>query len=124
MATGLDKVLMAYRTTPQSTTGIAPSQLLQGQKIRTWLDLLRPSVSERVEHRQLLQKFSHDSLDQRRTTKTFSKGETVYTQNFGAGQKWLSAIIQEVLGPFSFLVKLEDGRLVRHHLYHCDTNYP
>ena len=46
MATRLAKVLMAYRTTPQSTMGMTPSQLLQGQRIRTWLDLLRPSVSE------------------------------------------------------------------------------
>lgn len=99
MATRLAKVLMAYQTTSQSTTGMTPSQLLQGQRVQTQLDLLRPSVSERVEHRQLLQKFSHDSSDQRKTRKTFSKGETVYAQNFSTRQKWLSAVIQEVTGP-------------------------
>jgi len=80
MVTRLAKVLMAYRTTPQSTTGMSPSELLQGRRMRTRLDLLKPSVSERVELRQLRQKLSHDSLVR---GKTFSKAETVYARNFG-----------------------------------------
>ena len=31
----LARVLMAYRTTPHSTTGVMPSELLQGRQIRT-----------------------------------------------------------------------------------------
>ena len=42
--------IMAYRSTPQSTTGMTPSELLQGRRIRTRLDLLKPNVNERVEH--------------------------------------------------------------------------
>ena len=55
MESRLVKVFMAYRTTPQSTTGVAPSELLQGtvcRQIRTWLDLIKPNVVERVEHKQ------------------------------------------------------------------------
>ena len=42
----------------------------------------------------------------------------MYAQNFGTGSKWLSAVIQEVTGPVSFLVKLQDGRIVRQHQDH------
>ena len=115
MAGRIAKVLMAYRTTPQSTTGVSPSELLQGRRIRTRLDLLKPSVTERVEKRQLQQTLSHDSLSRQMY---FSKGETVYAQNFGTGQKWMPAVVQEVTGPVSFLVKLQDGRLIRRYQDH------
>lgn len=105
MASRIAKVLMAYRTTPQSTTGVSPSELLQGRRIHTRLDLLKPSVTERVEKRQLQQTLSHDRSSRRMY---FSKGETVYAQNFGTGQKWMPAVVQEVTGPVSFLVKLQE----------------
>jgi hypothetical protein len=115
MKARLAKVLMAYRTTPQSTTGTSPGQLLLGRRIRTRLDLLIPNIGERVENRQLHQKLLHDRTNPR---KTFTKGEKVFARNFGTstGQKWLPAVIQEVTGPVSFMVKLQDDRLVRRHL--------
>ena len=88
-----------------------PSELLQGRRIRTRLDLLKPSVTERVEQRQLQQKLSHDNTAHRMC---FSKGETVYVQNFRTGEKWMPAIVQKVTGPVSFL-KLQDGFLIRCH---------
>ena len=65
MTSRIAKVLMAYRTTPQSTTGVSPSELQQGRRIRTRLDLLKPRVSEHVEQCQLKQKLSHDSSARR-----------------------------------------------------------
>ena len=41
MASRIGKVWMAYRTTPQSTTGVSPSELLQRRWIHTRLDLLK-----------------------------------------------------------------------------------
>ncbi len=70
LATRLAKVLMTYRTTPQNTTGVSPSELLLGHRIRTRLGLLKPNVSERVEHQQL----QHNDSSAR--GRTFSKGET------------------------------------------------
>ena len=115
MASRIARVLITYRTTPQNTTGVSPCELLQGRRIRTRLDLLKPSVTERVEQRQLQQKLSHDSGARE---KSFSKGDAVYAKNFGTGQKWFPAVVQEVTGPVSFLVKLEDGRLIRRHQDH------
>ena len=54
--------------------------------MRTRQDLLKPSVTENVEHRQTQQKLSHDSSAR---AVCFSKGETVYVKNFGTGQKWM-----------------------------------
>ena len=45
MTSRIAKVLMAYRVTLQSTTGVSLSELLQGRRIRTRLDLLKPRVS-------------------------------------------------------------------------------
>ncbi len=115
LATRLAKVLMTYRTTPQNTTGVSPSELLLGHRIRTRLDLLKPNVSERVEHQQLQHKRAHDSSARGRT---FSKGETVYAKGFGTGQQWIPAVIQEVTGPVSYLVKLNGGHMVRRHQDH------
>jgi len=35
--------LFSYHGTPQSTTGVAPSELLMGRKLKSELDLLHPS---------------------------------------------------------------------------------
>lgn len=115
MTSRIARVLMAYRTTPQTTTGTTPSELLQGRRIRTRLDLLKPNVNKRVEYCQYKQKLAHDNSARKRS---FEKGETVYARNFGTGSKWLSCVVQEVTGPVSFLVKLQDGRVVRRHQDH------
>ena len=115
MTARLAKILMAYRTTPQSTTGETPSQLLQGRRIRTRLDLIKPSVGERVEGCQWQQKMNHDPAVRQ---KTFSKGDMVYFRNFGTGQRWWPGVVQEQTGPLSFLIKLPNDQLVRRHQDH------
>ena len=38
-------VLCSYRITPQTTTGMLPSELLMGKALRTRLDLLKPNLA-------------------------------------------------------------------------------
>ena len=111
----LARVLFGYRITPQSTTGVSPAQLLLNRQPRTKFDLLRPNLTERVEQHQSQHKSNHDGSSRERR---FSKGETVYAQNFGQGQRWIPGVIQEVTGPVSFLVRLDGNRIVRKHLDH------
>ena len=44
--------LFSYRTTPQSTTGHSPAELLFGSPLRTQLDLLQPDLRAKVQGQQ------------------------------------------------------------------------
>ena len=50
----LVKLLFNYSFTPQNTTGTSPAQLLFGRNLKSCLDLLKPDISGRVEHKQLM----------------------------------------------------------------------
>ena len=112
MGSRLAKVLFAYRITPQSTTGLAPAELLLGRRPRTRLDLLKPHTAERVERKQQEQKARHDS---RGRSRTFVVGDTVFVKNYGSGPRWLRGKVTEKSGPVSYHVLLEDGRDRRCH---------
>ncbi|KAK3742123.1 hypothetical protein QZH41_004761 [Actinostola sp. cb2023] len=58
--TKLSRFLLSYRTTPQTTTGVPPSQLLMKRKPRVLLNLLQPDIRERVRTKQSQQKTRHD----------------------------------------------------------------
>ena len=111
MNTRLAKVLFSYRLTPQSTTGVFPSELLLGRRLRTRLDLLRPDITRRVEEKQYQHKVRHD-----RTAKSQVSDDLVYVKNFGKGQMWLPGKIVKVTGPVSFIVALQDSRQRRCHV--------
>ena len=107
MTCRLAKVLMAYRITPQTTTGVSPAELLLGRRPRTRLDLLKPNTAERVEKRQQEQKSDHDK---RARSRTFSIGDHDWVKNFGAGDRWLPGEIVGSSGQVNFQVRLENGR--------------
>ena len=56
----LMKFLLQYCITPHAITGVSPSYLFLGHEIRTWLNLLHPDVTLRVQARQLSQKDAAD----------------------------------------------------------------
>ena len=47
----VNSFLFKYLTTPQTTTGVSPAELLMGRKLRTHLDLLVPDIRGRVRMR-------------------------------------------------------------------------
>ena len=75
-------VLMAYRNTPHTKTGITPAELLVGRKSKTLLDLAKPNIAERVRRKQSEQKQHHDNKARNRS---FSTQQDVYVRNFGTG---------------------------------------
>ena len=54
--TQLAKILFAYQITPQSTTGVSPSELLLSRRPRCRLDLVKPNIRQTVENKQLSQR--------------------------------------------------------------------
>ena len=106
------KYLLVYRNTPHSTTGEAPSLLLMGQRLRTRLDLLIPSVEKHVETRQ------YNSMVNRiakRGLRQFHAGDEVLARNYGRGETWMPGVINEVLGTRHYMVEVF-GNLWKRHL--------
>lgn len=44
----ISKFLFSYRITPQSTTGLAPAEILLGRRPRSRFDLLHPDIYKKV----------------------------------------------------------------------------
>ena len=39
-------------------------------------------------------------------------------KNFSSGSKWLTGVIEAVLGPLSYFIKLDYGRTIKGHIAH------
>lgn len=97
--------LLSYRNTPQATTAEAPSILLLGRRLRARLDLIRPSVEERVARKQF-----QDTSRRRHRATTFSEGDFVRVRNFRRGPRWFSATVLARTGPVSYRVSVVTPR--------------
>ncbi len=112
LETRLCKFLLWYRLTPHSTTGICPAELLMGRRPRSVLDLVKPDLNSKVKHKQTAYH------DQRAKDRIFQVGDSVYVRDLPSGKNWLKGTISTQRGPISFVIELEDGRLVRRHIDH------
>ena len=110
--TRLARFLFHYRTTPNSTTGVSPAEILMGRKLKTHLDKLRPNLASIVYGRQQSQVMSHDKQTSERT---FYPNDPVLAKNYHCGPAWLPG---EVLtgGPRNYKIKLSNGIVVRRHV--------
>ena len=50
--TKLSRFLLSYRTTPHSTTGVPPAELLLKRRLHTHLNQFVPSIADRVRNKQ------------------------------------------------------------------------
>ena len=116
----LYRFLLMYHNTAQSTTRMAPSVLLNKRALRTRLDLLRPSVQDKVHLKQEQMKKRHDVHSK---LNDFVCGDPVYVYNFIGTPKWLPGVIEEKSGPVSYSVQLEDGRTWHRHADHIRQRY-
>ena len=112
MTDRLSRILFQYRITPQTTTGMAPAELLIGRRLKSRLDILMPSLDERVRARQSQQKLNHDKKSR---AQQFSIDDQVFVRNHAQGDKWLPGVISALSGPVSYRVKLQDSRIIRCH---------
>ena len=111
----LSSFLLSYRTTPYSTTGVPPCELLMGRHLRTRFDLLKPDLQRTVHNHQTRQKARHDRSAQLRQ---FNTGQSVMVRNFGSGANWIAGVIVRQEGPVTYVVEVSDGRLWKRHVDH------
>jgi hypothetical protein len=112
--TRLSRLLLTYRVTPHATTGVSPAELLQGRKLRTQLDFLRPDLQARVSSRQQAQKEWHDRSAK---TREFETGDRVRIRDV-VEKKWIPATVTNQTGPCSYECELQDSRRVKRHVDH------
>ena len=107
--TRLTRFLLQYRITPQSTTGLSPSELLMGRRLRTVYDLLHPDIQEKVETKQTKIPQPHQKI------RTFSIGDKLYAKNYSGSPTWIPVTVVKVTGPVSYHVETENGIVIRRH---------
>ena len=91
--------LLQYRITPQTTTGVSPSQPLMGRRLQTRLDRIFPDGKEHAEEKQQQQAAAHDTNVRARTFKT---GQSVFVRDYtGNRQTWTPGTVLTVTGPVS-----------------------
>ena len=114
-------LLARYRVTPQGTTGRAPAEFTLKTPPQTRFDLLRPSVQDKVLQKQAYNKHRHDT---HAAARTFTTGDSAWALNFHWKPKWMPTVIESQLGPLTFTVRLNDGRLWKRHHDHLRERRP
>ncbi|XP_055910510.1 uncharacterized protein K02A2.6-like [Eupeodes corollae] len=107
MQTKLQRVLFKQHTTPNTTTGKTPAELLMGRRFRTALDAMHPDDGQ-------INPVSPDSSFGQ--VRSFKIGDTIYFRNYSIGPLWLEGEIIEVTGPVSYVVKSTDNKIGRCHI--------
>ena len=115
MSHRLDNFLLTYRSTPNSTTGVSPSSMLQRRHIRTRFDMLRPDSKARVNQEQSRQKEGHDH---RAKCREFFIGQSVMVKNLRPGPDWVPGVIVERLGLVTYSVETSENQMWKRHVDH------
>ncbi|CAC5370730.1 unnamed protein product [Mytilus coruscus] len=107
----LNRFLFNYCITPQTKTGLAPSELLMKRKLKSRLDLFFPNIEKRVQERQQKQKHYHNKKS---VNRQINIGQGVFARNFAIGSKikWIQGEVIKQSGPLSFHIKLPDGHVI------------
>ena len=120
LAHRMNNFLLTYRTTPHSTTGTPPSELLMGRALCTRWDIMKPDVGQRVCWRQAKQK---EGKDQNTKLRHFVMGQSVMVKNFRPGPTWVPDIIAQQLGPLTYMIEISVGKFWKRHVDHV-KDYP
>ena len=108
----LDAFLLSYRNTPHSTTKESPAMLFVRRKLRSRLDILRPSTAATVESAQDAQCARRQK---RAKARSFAVGDTVLVRNYGRGEKWTPGVVAAETGPVSYAVDIGSSEQWRRH---------
>ena len=109
----LQEFLMQYRRIPFAS-GLSPSELLNGRRIRTKIDTLVPSIPHLLQGRQSRQASKHSNAEDSEVVSKvehhFSLGDPCYALYFGPRRdrdpRWVPAIVTKVHGTRSVNVRV------------------
>lgn len=107
----LDKFLFSYRLTPQTTTELAPCELLNKRRLRSRLDLIRPNV-----HAKLTKRQEEKVMGSQKNVRSFQENDSVIVRNYANGPKWLKGVVLAVDGSLMYTIELESGKIVKRHV--------
>ena len=101
-------VISKYRTTPHTTMGYTPAELLMKRTLRThlYVGLVQPNLASRVEKQQLRWKQQFGSKKRERTFDPDEQVRLLSPPNRSLPNKWGVGKIVEVCGTKRYLVEL------------------
>ena len=127
----LQEFLMQYRRIPFAS-GLSPSELLNGRRIRTKIDTLVPSIPHLLQGRQSRQASKHSNAEDSKVVSKvehhYSLGDPCYALYFGPRRdrdpQWVPAIVTKVHGTRSVNVRVIPlGPTWRRHLDQLRPRY-
>ena len=127
----LQEFLMQYRRIPFAS-GLSPSELLNGRRIRTKIDTLVPSIPHLLQGRQSRQASKHSNTEDSEVVSKvehhYSLGDPCYALYFGPRRdrdpRWVPAIVTKVHGTRSVNVQvIPRGPTWRRHLDQLRPRY-
>uniref|UniRef100_A0A5S6Q0K3 RNA-directed DNA polymerase n=1 Tax=Trichuris muris TaxID=70415 RepID=A0A5S6Q0K3_TRIMR len=109
----LQRFLFSYTNSIHATTGRTPAELLLGRRLRTKLDLLKPSLDVHVDKKLLRQAEYHDRTSQFRS---FAVGDKVYVYEPNEVSQEKGVVVEQ-LAESSYVVVYK-GKRARKHADH------
>ena len=106
LADKLAKFLLSYRSTPQTTIGKSPAELIMSQTLRTKLDILRLNEEEITA--------KQEKLVTRAAVRRFDVGDAVWVRCY-SGPKWQRGCVVAQTGPMSYEVDMGNNALWSRH---------
>jgi transposase InsO family protein len=103
--------LLYYRNTTHSTTGQSPAMLLQGRRLRTKLDALKPDTASRVNKAQQQQRLAAGGAH-----RELNRSDDVWYRQYLKGEKWAPGQIVNRTGSGDYTVRGLDGCLLHRHV--------
>ncbi|CAB0008407.1 unnamed protein product, partial [Nesidiocoris tenuis] len=107
----VDEFLFTYRSTPHSTTGRSPAELIFGRRLTSPFDLLKPDLKRKQDQALWNQRCNRGEEKQ---VRKFKEGDNVMVK-CQASKNWTNGVVVKRTGPMSYEV-LADGRLLKKHV--------
>lgn len=108
----LSKFLLAYRNSVHAITNETPAKLMFKRPLRSRLDLIRPNIHSEVALKQEKQILNYGGSK----TRILYEGQSVIVRDYRGRNKWIEGSIIKVISIVSYLVKLNNGVIVKRHI--------